>query len=137
MNDPNPKLEHVGALIMSCALLLSIVWTIYEIATHDFQLLGTIRVGHDVSYIFWLAVLALLIADTDVAKAVHEGSFLRAQVRCWGLWWLLRYTVLMAQLLPFTHLANQCFLVAAFLLAIYSVIAAFKPTFPLMFESSR
>jgi hypothetical protein len=136
MNDPNPRLEHVGALVMSSALLLSIVSTVYEIATHDFEVLGAIRVGHDVNYIFWLAVLALLLADTDVAKAIREGSFLRAQVRCWGLWWLLQYAVLMVQLLPFKHVANQSFLVAGCLLAFYSVIAAFRPNFPPIFESS-
>jgi hypothetical protein len=137
MNEPNPRLEHVGSLILSSALLLSIVRTIYEIATHDFELLGVIRAGHDVNYIFWLAILALLIADTDTAKVVHEGSFVRAQVRCWGLWWLLQYAVLMIQFLPFKHIANESFLIAGSLLAIYSVIAAFKPTFPVIFESSR
>ena len=131
MNDPNPRLERVGALIMSSALLLSIVSTIYEIATHDFEVLGVIRAGHEVNYIFWLAILALLVADTNVTKAVHEGLFLRAQVRCWGFWWLLQYVLLMVQSLPFKHIANQSFLIAGCFVGIYSVIAAFKPSFPL------
>src|ERR1700728_1946765 len=109
MNKPNPRLERVGTLIMSCALFLSIVWNIYEVATHNFDVLRTIRVGRDVNFIFWLAILALLVADTDVANAIHEDTFLRAQVRCWGLWWLLQFAVLMAQSSSFKYLANQSF----------------------------
>jgi hypothetical protein len=129
MSDTNPRLERVGALIMSSALLLSIVWTIYAIATNKFELLGVIRVGHHVNYIFWMAVLALLIADTDVAKAIREGSFLRVQIRCWGLWWLLQYAVLTLQSSSFKHIANQSFVIVGCLLAIYSVATVFKPAF--------
>jgi hypothetical protein len=134
MNKPNPRLERVGTLIMSCALLLSIVWNIYEVATHNFDVLRTIRVGRDVNFIFWLAILALLVADTDVANAIHEDTFLRAQVRCWGLWWLLQFAVLMAQSSSFKYLANQSFVAAGCLLGIYSVMAVFNPAFPLRFD---
>ncbi len=123
-------MTRAAELLIATSMAVVFVAIIVVLATNaiadGFRIKGMFPPGASTAQLpLSAALLFLLISATDWPAAIRKSRLIRVQFQCWGVWEL--FVGLLFGPLSSFRLGNFIFIVGAFLLAAYSLVALFRP----------
>jgi hypothetical protein len=122
-----PIKEKMFSLGLSIGLLFAISSILHQSVKYSIRIVETFPRVDDSEWLLANALSFWVIAATNWPAQFRQSVMIRVQLQCWAVWLLLLACLFMTQSWPVAHLVGNVFVVLAFVLGLYSLVALFRP----------